>query len=66
MTLNQYLLKHKLSTAKFAKNGGWPFETVRKWRQRIRIPRSKSLIRIQKITRGEVKPNDWYASKKKS
>lgn len=62
MTLNDYLLKEGLSTAKFAKRNGFPFETVRKWRQRSRIPRARALFAIEKITNGEVKINDWYSA----
>lgn len=60
MTFEQYLLKQKISTAAFAKVHGYPFETVRKWRQKIRIPRPETILRLKKLTKGRVNPNDWY------
>lgn len=63
MTLERYLLKYRISTAKFARLGGFSFHTAVKWRQRSRIPRPKSLLKIKKLTKGEVKENDWYCVK---
>jgi len=60
MKLRDYLITYGISTASFAREGGFPFETVRKWRQRSRIPRPKSMLRIKKMTKGRVKENDWY------
>jgi len=60
MTLEQFLVANGISTAQFARAGSFPFETVRKWRQRSRIPRPKSLLKIEKLTKGKVKAYDWY------
>jgi len=63
MTLDRFLLKHRISTAKFAKVGGFSFHTVAKWRQRKRIPRWKALAKIESLTEYKVRANDWYSGK---
>jgi DNA-binding transcriptional regulator YiaG len=60
MTLETFLVIRGISTAQFAKTSGYPFATVAKWRQRIRIPRPAAMLKIQKLTKGKVKPHDWY------
>lgn len=60
MNLNVYLVKHKLTTEAFAKKMGVSFSAASKWRAKNRLPRPAMMAKIQKITKGRVKPVDWY------
>lgn len=60
MTLNQYLIKHQLTSPAFAKNIGASVSAVRKWRQGLRIPRTEMMKKITRVTRGKVPPASWY------
>ena len=60
MNLDQYLTKHNITSIKFAKSNRFSLSAVAKWRQRDRIPRSKALKKISKITHGKVSISSWY------
>ena len=60
MTLKKFLITQGISTAGFARAGGFPFETVRKWRQGSRIPRPHSMMKISFLTKRKVGLSDWF------
>jgi transcriptional regulator with XRE-family HTH domain len=59
MTLKEYLKKEKLSVKKFSKKYNFSSGTLSKWIYGERFPRPDSLIKINRITKGEVTPNDF-------
>ena len=60
MKLDKYLQTSQTSSATFAFLMGVSKHAVSKWRQGIRIPRSYHLVKIHRITRGQVSINDWF------
>lgn len=61
MTLNAYLLKHKITSEKFAKSIKVSLSSVNKWRMAgFRIPRAATIRKIHKATRGSVQLKDLY------
>lgn len=61
MTLNAYLLKHKITSERFAKTLKVSISSVNKWRmENYRIPRPAAIRRIEKATKGSVRLKDWY------
>ena len=60
MTLDQYLRKNYITSREFADAVKVSIFAVIKWRQGVRTPRSISIRRIEKQTKGKVKPKDWY------
>lgn len=65
MTLDAYLKQHSITTVKFAAKLGISLNTVTKWRQQTRRPRGPAMIKIKRLTRGKVTPDDWYMEKRK-
>lgn len=64
MTLNDFLIKQKITTQQFAKNMRVSFSAVSKWRlptknPERRNPRRAMIERITKATNGKVTLKDW-------
>jgi hypothetical protein len=59
MTLNEFLILHKIEPADFAKRAGVTREALRLWLSRQRTPRQKAMARIVEMTDGSVTPNDF-------
>lgn len=60
MRLDKYLSKNDITSAAFAKAGGFSIHAVNKWRQSKRVPRPEAQKRIKKITNDKVTHKDWY------
>lgn len=64
MKLREYLEKHRLSIKDFAASGGWSYMTVYFWMygkdQYRRVPNQENMQTIKKLTKGRVRPNDFY------
>jgi transcriptional regulator with XRE-family HTH domain len=59
MKLATYLQKNGLTDVDFAKSVGQSEFAVRKWLNGSRFPRHKTLIEIERVTGGKVRPNDF-------
>lgn len=59
MTLSEYMRRNKISDLKFAKRVGKNRATVHRWRHHKLHPSWRSMQKIEEITDGKVKPNDW-------
>lgn len=59
MTLNQYLAETGTYYRDFADKGGFSIYAVRKWLNGERIPRDLNKLKIAKITKNKVQPQDW-------
>lgn len=60
MNLNEYLTKNRITSERFARTMKVSISAVSKWRIKNRMPRPAMLAKIQKTTRGRVRPVDWY------
>ena len=59
MTLDNYLIKFKITSLQFAKKVGVSHSAVSKWRIRNRTPGLKMMSKIEKITKKRVSIADW-------
>lgn len=65
MKLDRYLIFYGITTRKFARlmrRSPW---TVAKWRQGKRTPLFHDMIKIGKVTKGEVTFEDWDSKKRR-
>ena len=62
MKLREYLDSKKLKIADAARDAGFEHETFRKWVKEERIPRPKSMRKIEDWSRGEVTPGDFFTA----
>lgn len=60
MKFKEYLTQEGLSLAKFSKLSEIPEPTLNKYKYENRIPQKINMLRITKITQGQVKANDFY------
>lgn len=63
MTLEQYLIKKKISSSKFAEMIDVSRMTVDRYVTGDRIPKKDVMLKIKKATHGKVQPNDFYQEK---
>lgn len=60
MKLRDYLRVGDEKTAReFARKAGVSIHAVRKWVRDERVPRPRTIMKIKKITKGAVTPEDW-------
>jgi DNA-binding transcriptional regulator YiaG len=62
MTLDQYLTKHSLTCAAFARQISYSSSAVEFWRTHRRIPRPRAMALIKLVTKGKVTANDFMES----
>jgi len=67
MTLQEYLEKEYGDVTgkvieRFAKKVGYSIFAVRKWRAGERCPRPRAIVKIAKVTNGQVSSNDWIGA----
>lgn len=60
MQLHAWLKKEEMSVAAFARLIDKPFQTVWRWLRRGRTPDKDLRKLVRDVTRGEVKPSDWF------
>lgn len=60
MTLKDYLSKRDISQAAFAALIGKTQATVNRYVQGERFPDKKTILRIEEVTDGSVRPADWF------
>jgi len=60
MTLEEYLIKERLTDDVFAKRIKVSKHAIRKYKSGARFPKPWVVKAIRKETRGEVAPDDWY------
>ncbi|MFT8785276.1 helix-turn-helix domain-containing protein [Gluconobacter oxydans] len=64
MTLDEYLKKHELTDAEFARQSGINLrKIVGDWRRGTRRPDAENMRKILVYTSGRVTPNDFILSK---
>lgn len=61
MKLGTYLEKMKMTDAAFAKRIGLTIHAIRKYRSGKRIPRPPNMLKIKRVSKGEVAEADWYS-----
>ena len=59
MKLNQYLVSKKINQAPFAKDLGVTQSTIHKYLYKDMMPSGKMMMRIHKMTDGDVTIDDW-------
>lgn len=59
MNLKQYLRESGIYYRDFASAGGFSIYAVRKWLNGERIPRDLNKVKIAKLTKDKVQPQDW-------
>jgi len=62
MHLKDYLSDQNMTQAEFAELLGVTHQAVNQWLRGRRFPRRELVVKIEKITGGNVKPSDWYVS----
>jgi len=61
MKLEEYLIRNALTDEDFARKIGISKHAVRKYKSGAReVPRKWIVLEIEKKTKGEVAPIDWY------
>ena len=60
MHLVTYLHESKLSAAKFGREIGVARSTVIRYLLGERVPNKEAMARIYQVTRGQVRPDDFY------
>lgn len=61
MKLSAYMRKHDLSIEQLAEMiGDCSVSGLRKWLSEERVPRKDQIERINKVTKGEVRADDFY------
>ena len=60
MKLQEYLLKNALTDEQFANKIGLSKHAIRKYKSGARFPLKWVVLAIEKKTKGEVAPDDWY------
>jgi len=67
MQLQKYLEKRNMSHVEFAwRLGGVSESAVRMWCKGERVPRSETILRIQRLTQGAVTLADWHRHEEKA
>lgn len=59
MRLKDYMVEQGLTAPTLAERLGYSLSAVRKWMQRVRVPKLPTILRIKAITHGKVAENDW-------
>lgn len=66
MTLADYLRTAKTSEADFATSLGVTQVTVNRYLNGKRFPDKETILRIETITSGKVRPADWYKASERA
>lgn len=66
MQLQAWLDKQEMSVAEFSRRLGRPYLTVWRWLRRNRTPDKDMRKQIREVTRGQVKPSDWFTHEDKA
>jgi DNA-binding transcriptional regulator YdaS (Cro superfamily) len=62
MKIHEYLEKHSITRAKFAKKVGVIEKAVGHWITGARDPKPDTAVKIERVTKGEVTLQDIYGS----
>lgn len=60
MKLSEYLSKHDISAADFAREIGVNTWTVNRYRNQARIPDKATMLKIKQVTNGEITADSFY------
>ena len=64
MKLHLYLAEHAKTAAQFADEIGIDYSTVTRWLTGASLPKWSTLIAIERVTGGLVRPDDFLPEKK--
>lgn len=59
MQLKTYLKREGETARAFSVRAGVSIHAIRKWVRNERVPRPRTIMKIKKLTRGDVGPDDW-------
>lgn len=61
MQLRDYLQLEGETARQFSKRIGVTIHAIRKWVRGERVPRPRTMVKIRKLTKGAVTPDDWMS-----
>lgn len=60
MKLREYLKKERYTSSYFAELLGVSKQHMSNWTSGKVLPRKQNMLKIEELTKGKVKPSDWF------